>query len=399
MVKSNLRLIRNTSAGFRVWLWWYAIVPALAVMADCNAQLLVYAAPNAVVEFKLDDILRPEPVVIMVELPVDDSQTRHLVRVRSSCPCLQVLAYPALIAPGQSRRVALRLHVDRVGGFQYQLWIEQHNGSAYRIIINGRAMVAADVAPIDFGIAHALLPRSVTPLPNISLITSAEILADWREQQKWIMVDIRATDAYRHVHLPGTLNLTMPALRTAPPLRDQHVVLLGQGQASPRLVAAGKRLAASGSAASVRLLDGGLARLARTHGSNMLSGDASTLHVLSAAAFHESRTVEGWLVVDATAGNEPLLEHILPYRLPLSNIDTPGVWQHDAVGAPLQCVLVLEDADSTVQFNDSAIPASLDRFRLAGGWRAYVQFLHEQSAYLQRETVQSRSAGGCEGCP
>lgn len=339
------------------------------------------------------------PVPVTLELLADEAADGRLRRVRSSCPCLHVREYPAMISSGRTRRVQLRLHVERPGDFEYQVWLEQHGQVPFRVVLRGHATgAAAATGKLPFGIAETLLTRALTPVPALPLATPAELLADRQKERHLLLVDVRTAEAYRQVHLPGTVNLPASVLRTHPQLRGRHVVVIGQGQPSPRLADACERLIQSGWAASVRLLDGGLARFARERGAARLHGDATALNRLTPAAFHESRAVEGWLVVDATGGREPLVDHMFtPCVMPKDGLgDTAAL--RDPVGAPVRRVLVLDDGEAA-ELADCAIPATLDCFGLVGGWLAYARFLQEQSAYLNPETVRTRTSGGCAGCP
>ncbi len=380
-----------------------AYICAVFLSATAATQLCtpVSLIPGTATEIDLGEMAASGFIRISVPLAPGSSHPRRLSRVRSSCGCLQILDYPTELPAGQTRLLQLKLSFENPGTFKYHIWIEQPEHNPCQITLRGiwPDNVLADNTLTAAEISAVFLTRALSPLPLLPTATATEVHADLMGDRQLLLVDVREPEEFSRVHLAGTLNLPVSSLRATPLLKGRNVVLINQGQPSPRLVRVHRRLNQSGWPASVRLLDGGLWQFVREYGTDMVIGDVAGLNRLSAMTFHESRAVQGWLVLDATGAKNLLLDQLFPHRL---DVRTEACRDFktllDAVGAPVRQLLVLDEGD-TAALNDLQFPLPHNHFRITGGWRSYANFLRQQSAYLQPATMQSRASSACAGCP
>jgi len=130
------------------------------------------------------------------------------------------------------------------------------------------------------------------------LISATDVISRQATNQMVTLVDVRDTAAFAEVHIPGSYNIPLYALRTKSFLKSQHIALVGTGAAYNVLAATANRLTDAGFK-SVSILDGGLNAWRKAKGA--VVGDPlaqQRLLALTPEQYFTERNYDHWLIVD-----------------------------------------------------------------------------------------------------
>jgi rhodanese-related sulfurtransferase len=225
------------------------------------------------------------------------------------------------------------------------------------------------------------------------------------KDKRMVLIDVRPATRFEQYHIPGSLNISLHAIRSKAYLKSKPVVLVNEGFVIAPLAHACQALNKAGFKATI--LAGGL--VAWKHKGGRLIGDPfaqNQVNRVSPRIFGQEKASGGLLIVDAsapaypgfrqltpTARHLPLLENREAVRTLKKIIKTTGK-------DPFARLIVIT---STGQENDRiqrrlARDGIHEAFFLEGGLQAYE--MHLQYIRMARRPAAERkiTTGGCKRC-
>lgn len=171
-------------------------------------------------------------------------------KVSASCDCLSVVSYPNSIAPHGLGRVLVAVKAQDPGRHDWTVWVEMVQSTATR---QGVFTVTATVEEVT---------RSENTVS--CLLSAGDFLASYDQSQDAI-IDVRSWDRFVSVHIPGSMNLALYAVKTKSILMGRRIVLLNEGHENETLLSEIGKLRQNGFQLA-HVLDGGLRAWQRAGG-------------------------------------------------------------------------------------------------------------------------------------
>ena len=155
-------------------------------------------------------------------------------------------------------------------------------------------------------------------------ISSDEVLYKLEQKQKITLIDVRNSEDFVRLHIPGSLNLPLHAVKAKAFLRSFEIVLINEGFHYSPLESECQKLRGQGF--NVFILDGGLP--AWMHKGSPLAGDLYALEEMQAVSpqvFFREKDYKTTLVIDISPVQTEINRQLMPYsrHLPVS-ADTDG---------------------------------------------------------------------------
>ena len=200
------------------------------------------------------------------------NQTRNEIwiqSVESDCDCLQILEKPGQIKGDD--KVVLRLvylsknEVAALVKVRILYWAA---GRSEELVL----MYSADVMERPPNKGEGESTRRIVPATEQFQITAEAIL----NRSDCIVVDVRPSDHFQKVRIPGSLNLPLFAVKTKSILRSRALVLVGDGDFEGALLAEAVAMEAAGYR-EVKVLMGGISAWEQNGGAlERLQAEASS---------------------------------------------------------------------------------------------------------------------------
>lgn len=200
------------------------------------------------------------------------NQTRNEIwiqSVESDCDCLQILEKPRQIK-GEDK-VVLRLFYlskNEVAALVKVRILYWAAGRSEELIL----MYSADVMERASNKVEGDSTRRIVPATEHFQITAEAIL----NRSDCIVIDVRPSDRFQKVRIPGSLNLPLFAVKTKSILRSRALVLVGDGDFEGALLAEAVAMEAAGYR-EVKVLMGGISAWEQNGGAlERLQAEASS---------------------------------------------------------------------------------------------------------------------------
>jgi len=237
-------------------------------------------------------------------------------------------------------------------------------------------------------------------------ISVASLLQKANEHEDILLVDVRSTDEFEKLHIPGSVNIPLFAIKTKAFLKSESLILVDEGYHCSKLERACETLRRLGF--KVSYLRGGLYYWSRTGGP--LKGDIfsrSGLNKIPAHVFLEEQDYARWVVIDISpadsSGNSPLFPHLV--SLPYLNNSKEFVPRLKEIlskykdNPSLSVLIVDEKGNQYDQIERLLEQTEYSVFFLKGGLAEYRQVLKQQAVIRQAKHHSKKTVKRCANCP
>ncbi|HEC13220.1 MAG TPA: rhodanese-like domain-containing protein [Acidiferrobacteraceae bacterium] len=209
--------------------------------------------------------------------------------------------------------------------------------------------------------------------------------------QPMVLVDVRSTEAFAQVRIPGALNIPLYALRTKSFLKSQHIVLVDTGAAYDALAKTASRLKTAGFK-TVSILDGGMNAWRRAKGPTVGNPLAQQrLMALTPQQYFTERDYDHWLMVDISSAKTQAQTKLfantikVPYHKDEQRFLSALKKKLAKRKAKGKTFVVLVDEEGINNQRLAALANDLDNaqvFYLDGGLKAYGNFYQSQKTLM-----------------
>ena len=226
-------------------------------------------------------------------------------------------------------------------------------------------------------------------------ISPDAVLYKLKQKQKISLIDVRNPENFERLHIAGSLNIPLHAVKTKAFLRSFAVVLINAGFQYSLLLSECRKLTDLGFKAYI--LDGGL--LAWNRKGGRLVGDLFALQdmkTVSPRVLLEEKDFKNTLVIDISPVLTEISRQLIPYSRHLPVYTEPGDWFQmlngiipDHKNRPFLSVLVFSEiGDGYDEVNKILADLNVNAFYLQGGVAGYNKYL--QDLLLSRLPRRSR---------
>lgn len=275
------------------------------------------------------------------------------------------------------------------------------------------SLLATTMFYISPGLAASEIPDFLIKRNKTSI--DPDLLLSAKDAQKrlnsgsrnnMMLVDVRSSESFNKVRIPGSINIPLFALKTKTFLKTKQLVLVNEGYGYHKLVKECKRLRKEGFK-SVCIMKGGLNAWQKA--GEQLDGDIfvrKELNKIPPQSFFEDKDYGDVVAVNVYSSEFPEEDTLIPgtINIPLSDDVTElmkdlkrKIATNDE-RALLYVVIVSEDGliyESIEGTLEKRITESI--FYLKGGLKGYREFLKHQALILQPKKVV-KTKGGCPSC-
>jgi rhodanese-related sulfurtransferase len=213
-------------------------------------------------------------------------------------------------------------------------------------------------------------------------ISPDEVFYKLKQKQKITLVDVRSPEDFARLHIPGSLNIPLYAVKTKVFLKSFPVVLVNEGFHYSPLQSECQRLKDQGFKAFI--LDGGLPAWKRM--ANRLVGDLFALEemqMVSPHVFFQEKDCQNTLVIDISSVQTEISRQLMWNSKHLPVPADPAEWARklDRIIAshknqPFLSILVFnETGDGYARANKILAGLGVNAFYLQGGVAGYKQYM------------------------
>lgn len=258
------------------------------------------------------------------------------------------------------------------------------------------------------GFVNSATDESINTISRVkSFALSPASLQDLlKKDEKIILVDVRSSDEFQKVKIPGSINVPLFTLKTKEFLKQKSLVLINNGLGYRALELECKKLKNIGFQ-SVRILYGGLNYWRDLKGP--LEGnffDINEISYILPAEYLMDKNYDDWLVIDISRSASKKENELIPNTVNMSStenddnlaIKLSAIITKQKALLP-QHVLIVSDDDKKYHNISKIIknnPDLLNIFYLRGGLADYADYLEKQKAI---QPSNKKIVKKCASCP
>jgi len=254
-------------------------------------------------------------------------------------------------------------------------------------------------------ISEKLYNRKPKQYESSFAISPDSVLYKLKQKQKITLVDVRKQEDFERLHIPGSLNISLHAVKTKVFLKSFPLVLINAGFHHSPLESECRQLADLGF--KVFILDGGLPAWKRT--GSRLVGDRFALEdmkTVSPRVFLQEKDCENTLVIDISPVQMEISRQLLPHSRHIPVAAEPGEWFRklnriiaDHKNQPFLSVVVLnETGDGYGRVDKRLAGLNVNAFYLHGGVAGYKKYLGDLLlSWLPRDS-RIKTNRKCRSC-
>ena len=236
-------------------------------------------------------------------------------------------------------------------------------------------------------------------------ISPAAVLYKLKQTHKITLVDVRCREDFKRLHIPGSLNIPLHAVKTKDYLKTVAVVLIHEGFQYSLLVTECRQLTDKGF--KVHILDGGL--LAWERSGNKLVGDLFALEEMQMVSPHvlfQEKDYENILVIDVSPVKSKFFRQRMPHSKHLPISTDPGEWVRrlyriisSQKNQPFFTILICnETGDGYHNLDKIFTSVGVNVFFLQGGVMGYGRYLEGLLLTWQPRHNRIKTSRKCETC-
>ena len=240
------------------------------------------------------------------------------------------------------------------------------------------------------------------PSPVISVDT---VFYKIRRNQQFSLVDVRSKQEFERLHIPGSINIPLHAVKVKTYLRSDPVVLVNQGLRYDELGYECRRLAERGF--KVFILDGGLPTWHRKGG--QLVGDLfglDAMKTVSPQVFFQIKDCENTLAIDISAQPSNASSQLIPYAEHIPVLDDN---EGSAAGfrklisqnknKALQSIIVFNETGQQYEMAEKILNRmGRETFYLQGGVAGYRKYLAGLLLSWTSRASRMKRVSDCRPC-
>jgi rhodanese-related sulfurtransferase len=254
-------------------------------------------------------------------------------------------------------------------------------------------------------IPEVLLNRNLKQHDASFAISPDAVLYKLKQKQKMTLVDVRNPEDFARLHIPGSLNLPLHAVKTKVFLKSFAIVLINEGFNFSPLESECWLLTDLGFKAFI--LDGGLPAWKRK--GSPLAGDLFALEemqVVSPQVFFREKDYENTLVINTTPVQTEIYRQLMPYSRHIPVSADPGRWVRklnriiaDHKNQPFLSVVVFsETGDGYDRVNKMLAGLNVNAFYLQGGVAGYKHYLEDLMVSWLPRASRIKTNRKCRTC-
>jgi rhodanese-related sulfurtransferase len=271
------------------------------------------------------------------------------------------------------------------------------------ILIGLFASISAAESVSTSAIPDELIARQLKKYDASMAISVEAVLYKLKRNRPLTLVDVRRQQDFERLHIPGSINLPLYAVKTKTFLKSSPVVLVNEGFDYSELQSECQRLAGRGY--EVFILDGGLPAWKRKDG--RLTGDLLALDEMKAVSpqiFLRAKDYENTEVVDISLTRSDASNRLFPYakHIPIlheSNGSIPELKGLNKKNRPFQSIVILNETGE--QYEKAEIMMNrlgIEVFHLKGGTAAYQKYLAGLMLSWKSRDSRMKKVGNCRPC-
>ena len=236
-------------------------------------------------------------------------------------------------------------------------------------------------------------------------ISPDAVLYKLKQTHNITLVDVRSREDFKRLHIPGSLNIPLHAVKTKGYLKTVAVVLIHEGFQYSLLATECRQLTDKGF--KVHILDGGL--LAWERSGNKLAGDLFALEKMQMVSPHvlfQEKDYENVLVIDVSPVKSKVSRQRMPHSKHLPISSDPGEWVRrlyrlisSQKNQPFFTILICnETGDGYHNLDKIFTTAGVNAFFLQGGVIGYGRYLEDLLLTWQPRHSRIKTSRKCETC-
>ena len=254
-------------------------------------------------------------------------------------------------------------------------------------------------------ISEKLYNRKPKQYESSLAISPDAVLYKLKQKQKFTLVDVRNPEDFARLHIPGSLNIPLYAVKTKIFLKSFPIVLINAGFHYSPLATECRKLKDMGF--KIFILDGGLPAWKRK--GSRIGGDLFALEEMQAVSphvFFQEKDCENTLVIDISPVQTAISRQLMPYSRHIPVSAEPGEWFQklnriiaDHKNQPFLSVVVFnETADGYDRANKILAGLGVNAFYLQGGVAGYKKYLGDLLlSWLPRDS-RIKTNRQCRAC-
>ena len=236
-------------------------------------------------------------------------------------------------------------------------------------------------------------------------ISPDAVLYKLKQNHRITFVDVRSPKDFKRLHIPGSLNIPLHAVKTKGYLKTVAVVLIHEGFQYSLLASECRQLTDMGF--KVHILDGGLPAWERS--GNKLVGDLFALKDMQIVAPHAlflEKDYENILVIDISPVKSKISRQWMPHSKHLPISSNPGEWLRGLYrlisgqkNQPFFTILICNETGDGYHNLDKIITtAGINAFFLQGGVVGYGRYLEGLMLTWQPRDSRIKTSRKCRTC-
>ena len=231
------------------------------------------------------------------------------------------------------------------------------------------------------------------------------VLYKLKQKQKLTLVDVRRSEEFARLKIPGSINIPLYAIKTKSFLKSSPIIIVNEGYRHRQLEQEGRRLAERGF--KVSILDGGLPAWKRKGG--QLDGDLlglDAMKTVSPQIFFREKDCENTLVIDISATRSEASSWLIPYAKHIPVVDDKDGSAAELrklisknKNKPFQSIIIFNETGTQYEKAEKILNRmGIETFNLQGGVAGYRKYLEGLLLSWKPRDSRIKTVSNCKPC-